>query len=121
VLTGNIRPLAVLKLERAGLGEHLDLAAGAYGDVHEVRAELVTAARAAASQLYGTDFSGPRTVLVGDTPLDVAAALATGARVVAVATGSFDAAELAAAGAHVVLPDLLDTGRLVAAVTGTRP
>jgi phosphoglycolate phosphatase len=119
VLTGNVRPLAALKLERAGLGEHLDLAAGAYGDVHEVRAELVTAARAAASQLYGTDYSGPRTVLVGDTPLDVAAALATGARVVAVATGSFDAAALATAGAHVVLPDLLDTGRLVAAVTGT--
>jgi phosphoglycolate phosphatase len=117
VLTGNIRPMAELKLTRAGLRDHLDLDAGAYGDVHEVRAELVTAARAAAGELYGADFSGGATVLVGDTPLDVAAALATGARVVAVATGSYPAADLVAAGAHVVLPDLADTARVVTAVT----
>ncbi|HET9970936.1 MAG TPA: haloacid dehalogenase-like hydrolase [Streptosporangiaceae bacterium] len=119
VLTGNIGPLAALKLDRAGLRDHLDLAAGAYGDTHEVRAELVTAARAAAARVYGTDFSGSRTVLIGDTPLDVEAALATGARVVGVATGSYRAAELAGAGAEVVLPDLTDTARLVAAVTGS--
>jgi len=120
VLTGNIRPLAALKLRRAGLGEHLDLDAGAYGDAHEVRAELVTVAREAASRVYRADFSGPATVLVGDTPLDVEAALASGARVVAVATGSYAAAELAAAGAGVVLPDLADTARVLAAVTGLR-
>ena len=111
VLTGNIRPLAALKLRLAGLGDHLDLDVGAYGDVHEVRAELVAVARHAARQAYGTDFSGSSTVLVGDTPLDVEAALASGARVVAVATGSYAAADLAAAGAHVVLPDLTDTAR----------
>ncbi len=116
VLTGNIRPMAALKLERAGLRDHLDLAAGAYGDAHEVRAELVTAARAAAAEVYGADFSGVRTVLVGDTPLDVEAALATGARVVGVATGSYPAADLAAAGAEVVLPDLADTALVLAAV-----
>jgi phosphoglycolate phosphatase-like HAD superfamily hydrolase len=55
-------------------------------------------------------------VLVGDTPLDVAAALATGARVVAVASGSYSAAELADAGAHAVLPDLTDADRVLAAV-----
>ncbi len=119
LLTGNIGPLAALKLDRAGLRDHLDLAAGAYGDTHEVRAELVTAARAAAGQRYGTDFSGARTVLVGDTPLDVEAALATGARVVGVATGSYRAAELVAAGAEIVLPDLTDTGAVLAAVTGS--
>ena len=88
VLTGNVRPLAALKLGRAGLRDHLDLDAGAYGDVHEVRSELVLSARRAARQVYGADFSGARTVLVGDTPLDVEAALATGARAVGVATGS---------------------------------
>ena len=118
VLTGNIRPLAELKLGLAGLGKHLDLDVGAYGDVHEVRAELVPVARQAAAAAYGLDFGGPLTVLVGDTPLDVAAALATGARAVGVATGSFPAGDLAAAGAHVVLPDLTDTALLLAAVTG---
>jgi phosphoglycolate phosphatase len=118
VLTGNIRPLAALKLAAAGLGEHLDLDVGAYGDVHEVRAELVPVARLAAREAYGADFSGLSTVLVGDTPLDVAAALATGARAVAVATGSFSAAELAAAGAHTVLPSLTGASLVLAAVTG---
>jgi phosphoglycolate phosphatase len=121
VLTGNVRPLAELKLRRAGLGEHLDLDAGAYGDAHEVRAELVTVARRAAARLYGDSFDGPATVLVGDTPLDVAAGLATGARVVAVATGSYPASALAEAGADVVLPDLTDAARVVGAVTGSRP
>ena len=118
VLTGNIRPLAALKLGLAGLAGHLDLDAGAYGDAHEVRAELVPVARRAASQAYGVDFDGWSTVLVGDTPLDVEAALATGARAVAVATGSYSAAELAAAGADAVLPDLTDTALVLAAVTG---
>ena len=59
VLTGNIRPLAALKLAAAGLGEHLDLDVGAYGDVHEVRAELVPVARQAARAAYGADFEWP--------------------------------------------------------------
>jgi phosphoglycolate phosphatase-like HAD superfamily hydrolase len=116
VLTGNIRPLAALKLGAAGLGDHLDLDAGAYGEAHEVRAELVPVARLAASRRYGQDFGGTSTVLIGDTPLDVAAALATGARAVGVATGSYSAAQLAAAGAHVVLPDLTDPALVTAAV-----
>jgi phosphoglycolate phosphatase len=121
VLTGNVRPLAELKLRTAGLctdglGAALDFDAGAYGDAHEVRAELVGVARRAARAAYGADFDGMATVLVGDTPLDVAAALATGARAIGVATGSYSPADLANAGAHTVLPDLTDTTRLLAAL-----
>jgi phosphoglycolate phosphatase len=116
VLTGNIRSLAELKLRAAGLDTHLDFACGAYGDVHEVRAELVDVARRAAKAAYGRDFGGESTVLVGDTPLDVEAALATGARVVAVATGSYPAGALTEAGAHVVLAGLTDTDRILTAV-----
>jgi phosphoglycolate phosphatase-like HAD superfamily hydrolase len=119
VLTGNIRPLAELKLRAAGLGDGLNFDAGAYGDAHEVRAELVDVARHAAGLAFGCDFAGPATVLVGDTPLDVAAALTAGARAVGVATGSFSPAQLAAAGAHAVLPDLTDPLRVLAAVTTT--
>jgi phosphoglycolate phosphatase len=116
VLTGNVRPLAELKLRAAGLGAPLDFDGGAYGDAHEVRAELVGVARRAAQAVYGTGFDGPATVLVGDTPLDVAAALATGARAVGVATGSYSPADLAGAGAHAVLSDLSDTARVLAAI-----
>jgi len=41
VLTGNVRPMAEMKLRALGLDGHLDLEAGAYGESHEVRAELV--------------------------------------------------------------------------------
>lgn len=117
VLTGNIRPLAELKLGAAGLGHLLDFGLGAYGDLHEVRAELVDVARRAAKGMYGRDFAGEATVLVGDTPLDVEAALATGARVVAVATGSYPFPALAGTGAHAVLPDLTDTASVIRAIT----
>jgi phosphoglycolate phosphatase len=118
VLTGNVRAMAEMKLSALALDAHLDLEIGAYGESHEVRAELVHLARDNAARRYGTDFSGPATVLVGDTPLDVAAALETGARVVAVATGGTTAARLAASGAHAVLPDLTDTEAVLAAILG---
>jgi len=118
LLTGNIRTMAEIKLEAAGLTRHLDLEVGSYGDQHEIRAELVAPARAAAAAAYGQDFSGTATVLIGDTPLDVAAALATGARAVGVATGHFSTADLAAAGAHAVLPDLTGTAAVVSAILG---
>lgn len=118
VLTGNIRAIAEAKLAAAGLTGHLDLDIGAYGDHHEVRAELVHLARRQAYRAYGEHFAGAATVLIGDTPLDVAAALATGARAVGVATGDFSPADLADAGAHAVLPGLTDTTAVVAAVLG---
>ncbi len=119
LLTGNIRPLAEVKLGPLGLTEHLDLDAGAYGSTHEVRAELVHLARRNASRAYRADFGGDATVIVGDTPFDVEAALATGARAVGVATGAFTTSELAAAGAHAALPDLADTDLALAAILGT--
>ena len=123
VLTGNVRAVAEVKLAALGLRDPLDLCIGAYGDDHEDRAELVHVARrraAAAHERSGAGgapgFMGPGTVVVGDTPLDIAAALAAGARAVGVATGLFSVAELRAAGPDVVLPDLSDTRLVVEAL-----
>jgi phosphoglycolate phosphatase len=116
VLTGNLRPLAEVKLSALGLARYLDLDVGAYGDVHEVRAKLVPVARAKAAAAYGVAFPGEATVIVGDTPYDVEAAVATGARAVGVASGATPARELAAAGADAVLADLADTAAVVAAI-----
>jgi phosphoglycolate phosphatase-like HAD superfamily hydrolase len=123
VLTGNIRPVAEVKLSAVGLREPLDLCIGAYGDDHEERTELVQVARRRATAVHGTaphDFDGRSTVLVGDTPLDIEAALAAGARAVGVATGPCKAAELRAAGAHAVLPDLTDTRQVLRALLGRK-
>jgi phosphoglycolate phosphatase-like HAD superfamily hydrolase len=116
LLTGNIRAFAEAKMRMFGLSEHLDLDIGAYGWAHPVRARLVDMARSAARARHEREFAGRATVLVGDTPLDVEAALATGAAVVGVATGRYGAAELRAAGAHAVLGDLADTGAVLAAI-----
>jgi phosphoglycolate phosphatase len=116
VLTGNMRATAAAKLAAFGLDRYLDLSIGAYGDEHEIRADLVPLARASAAAAHGADFAGRATVLIGDTPLDVEAARLSGARAVGVASGGFSAAELAAAGADAVLPGLADTGRVVAAI-----
>ncbi len=116
LLTGNLPALASVKLTALDLTEHLDLDVGAYGDVSQVRADLVPIARRNAAARYGADFAGRATVILGDTPHDVAAAVAAGARAVGVATGEFTLQQLADAGADVVLPDLTDTDTVVAAI-----
>ena len=58
-------------------------------------------------------------MLIGDTPLDVDAAHANGARAVAVATGRFAVPELERSGADAVLADLSDVHAAVAAITGS--
>lgn len=115
LLTGNLAANAAVKVGAFGLDRFLDLEVGGYGsDPHEARSDLVAVARERAAAKYA---GATDTVLVGDTPLDVQAAHAAGARVVAVASGPYGVAELRAAGAADVLEDLDDTERVVAAVT----
>ena len=108
VLTGNIRPNAARKLDLLGLAGYLDLDVGGYGSDHAVRSRLVDIARRRAAARYETSFEPASTVLIGDTPRDVHAGLAGGARVVAVATGRYSVDALRAAGATTVLTDLRD-------------
>jgi phosphoglycolate phosphatase-like HAD superfamily hydrolase len=116
LLTGNIRLNAALKVGAFGLERWLDLDVGAYGsDPHEERSDLVAVARRRAAEKYGEPTGA---VLIGDTPLDVRAAHAAGARAVAVATGFSDVAALEASGAEAVLADLSDTDAAVAAILG---
>jgi phosphoglycolate phosphatase-like HAD superfamily hydrolase len=63
-------------------------------------------------------FAGTSTVVIGDTPLDVLAALSAGARAVGVATGPYPAADLLAAGAHAVLPTLTNTSQVLKTLLG---
>ncbi|WP_129841588.1 haloacid dehalogenase-like hydrolase [Streptomyces sp. RFCAC02] len=112
VLTGNIAANALVKLSAFGLHSLLDLPVGAYGSDTELRPHLVAVARERVRRLRGAPADVP-TVLVGDTPRDVEAALSTGSRILAVASGIHTPEELTAAGAAEVLPDLADTKRLL--------
>ncbi len=106
LLTGNFAEGARLKLDHFGLWK--PFRCGAFGDDSHERAALVPVARARAEALGGGPFTPDRIFVVGDTPLDVACALAWDARAIGVATGGYDAAALAASGAHHVFEDLSD-------------
>jgi phosphoglycolate phosphatase-like HAD superfamily hydrolase len=116
VLTGNTKPSAEIKLLAFGLYEYIDMEIGAYGTDDDARANLVGIARQRAEEAHAQDYEGGQTILIGDTSNDVAAALGSGARIIAVATGSETAADLTAAGADTVLADLTDTTAVIAAI-----
>jgi phosphoglycolate phosphatase-like HAD superfamily hydrolase len=118
VLTGNTRPSSEIKLRAFDLDRYLDFDIGAYGTDDDVRANLVDVARRRAEKAHGVDFAAAATILIGDTPNDVAAAQASRARIIAVATGRDTAADLAKAGAPTVLTDLTDTPAVLAAIYG---
>ena len=117
LVTGNLAPIAGYKVAAFGLDAHLDLAIGGYGEVSQLRADLVGDALARARSKYG-EFAPDSVFVIGDTPHDIDAALAHKARAIGVATGRYSSEELHAAGAHAVLPDLTDTQAVLALVRG---
>lgn len=116
LLTGNLETIARIKLSESDLLRLVDFGVGAFGDDHIERGDLVPVAQKKAAAQYGVEFAGAATVLIGDTPKDVAAALEHGARVIGVASGEYSEDDLRGAGAHQVLPDLRDADALAAAL-----
>src|SRR3954454_5718981 len=100
LVTGNLEAVARLKLARAGLGDFFPAGQGGFGSDADNRTELPAIARRRAGA-NGTPYPRARTVVVGDTPNDIACARADGVRCVAVATGPYRATELARADAVV--------------------
>jgi len=106
LLTGNFRHGAQIKLEYFGLWQYFE--AGAFGEDAQNRNELLPTALRRVTEAGGPPVAAADAIVVGDTPLDVAVALAGGARALAVATGPYDVDALRASGAHAVLEDLSD-------------
>ncbi|NUP06255.1 MAG: HAD family hydrolase [Polyangiaceae bacterium] len=102
--TGNVRAGARAKLERARLWELFDF--GGFGCDAEARDVVLGVGRERGARRSGRDPSRCPTLIVGDTPRDVVAAHAIGARCLAVATGRFDRGALEAAGADIVVDSL---------------
>jgi phosphoglycolate phosphatase len=98
LVTGNLEAVARLKLDRAGIGGYFPPGQGAFGSDSENRDELPAIARSRAAL---PAWPRERTVVIGDTPRDIACARADGVRVVAVGTGPFGVEALADADAVV--------------------
>ena len=114
LLTGNYERAARLKLEHFDLWRYFRC--GAFGDGAPDRNSLLPRALARIAECGGPRATPRDTVVVGDTPLDVACAAAAGARSIAVATGSHGVEELRSSGADFVFPDLSDTSAVIDAI-----
>ena len=104
LLTGNFARAAQIKLEHFGLWPFF--VCGAYGDDAAERDDLVPVAVDRARTAGVVVRSPAHVVVIGDTPLDIRCAMASGAMSIAVATGSYDVQTLDAKGATAVLVDL---------------
>jgi phosphoglycolate phosphatase-like HAD superfamily hydrolase len=114
LLTGNLEPVARLKLALVDLDGYFAFELGAFGSDHRDRTCLVPITRARVRAATGHE---PESIVViGDTPRDIACARAGGARVVAVATGTYSRAELEAHQPDALLDDLQDTQAVIEAL-----
>ncbi len=93
LVTGNFEGVARLKLKRAGIGHHFPPGQGAFGSDSEDRAALPHIARKRAGH-GGLPHPRGRTVVIGDTPRDIACARADGVRCLAVGTGAYQTSDL---------------------------
>ena len=106
LLTGNTALGAEIKLRQFGLSHFFTF--GAYGSDRADRNLLGRIALERAFAMTGHAFQPDNTLVIGDTPKDIACAHTMGARCVAVATGRFSAGQLEDAGADWVLDSLRD-------------
>ncbi|MGP4083845.1 HAD family hydrolase [Streptomyces sp. KR55] len=117
VVTGNLKPNALLKLEAFDLAGFLDTEIGGYSSDNDHRPALVSVAQQRAQAKHGAGFTRSNTVIIGDSLEDVRTGLEGGAPVIGVASDKTSADELQSAGADVVLESLEDVPKLLDAIT----
>lgn len=114
LLTGNIKPMAQLKMELMGLEQFFTLP-GAFGEESHIRRDLPALAAARIREQLQTDIPPEHFIVIGDTPNDIDCARHFGARSVALGTGRFySTQEILACEPDAVLPDLSDTELVLA-------
>jgi phosphoglycolate phosphatase len=88
LVTGNIKPMAELKMELVGLDRFFTLP-GAFGDESHHRRDLPASAAERIRKHLQMDLAPEQFIVIGDTPNDIDCAHHFGARAVAVGTGRF--------------------------------
>jgi phosphoglycolate phosphatase-like HAD superfamily hydrolase len=115
LVTGNIRPLADLKLRATGYDTSL-FRIGAFGDQSEARSDLPPLALAEAKDLSGVSFEGKQIAILGDTPADITCGRGVGARSISVATGWIAADELRTHNPDYLFDNFTDTQTVIDAI-----
>ena len=113
LLTGNFRSGAQLKLRHYELETFFAWDWGGFGDHALERDDVARGVAAELEQNFPEPVDYDRVWVIGDTPADIRCGRAIGARVVAVATGTFDAATLAAAQPDHLFADFEDAAPLL--------
>ncbi|HEU4768042.1 MAG TPA: HAD family hydrolase [Pyrinomonadaceae bacterium] len=88
LLTGNIEPMAYLKMELVGLEKFFTLP-GAFGNESHLRRDLPALAAERICRHLKLDLKPEEFIVIGDTPNDIDCARHFGAHAVAVGTGRF--------------------------------
>jgi phosphoglycolate phosphatase-like HAD superfamily hydrolase len=113
LLTGNIEPMAYLKMELVGLEQFFTLP-GAFGDESHNRRDLPALAADRIRKHLQLDLAPEQFIVIGDTPNDIDCARHFGARAVAVGTGRFyPNDEILAHNPDKFLPDLTDVDAVI--------
>src|SRR6476469_3368864 len=108
LVTGNIKPMAELKMELVGL-DHFFTLPGAFGDESHNRRDLPARAAERIRKHLQTDLTPEQFIVIGDTPNDIECTKHFGARSLAVDTGRFYTTDdLVDCAPDALLPDFSD-------------
>ena len=111
VVSGNLEPMARVKLEAAGLYSYL--CRGAYGSDSPRRADLPAIAKRRCEADFGVSIPPRNCIVIGDTPRDLEAARCNHMKCILVATGRYSLEELLNCQPELCLPDLTDTAAVL--------
>jgi phosphoglycolate phosphatase-like HAD superfamily hydrolase len=116
LVTGNIKPMAELKMELVGLDQFFTLP-GAFGEESHDRRDLPSRAAERIRKHLQMDLAPEQFIVIGDTPNDIDCARHFGARAVAVGTGRFySREEILACEPDALLADLSNVPAVIEAL-----
>ena len=108
--TGNLKPIAYMKLKKVGLLKFFDM--GSFGETSTQRSDLLEQAIKTANRKFKTKFTKNRVLYFGDTPRDIIAARKAKVRIISVTTGRHTRGVLKKEKPDYILDGLADQDRI---------